>query len=118
MKFTPRSGNRFNTRKASGLSDGGPQTPLPVMRIAPKPRRLTSSSPPMRKVPEWAAVKVAMGPPLFSVALRQVGGKRILVFGMPARQRRTILDHVTHGPSHALLIHRTCHIVVGAQNVE
>src|SRR5689334_3316126 len=43
---------RRNTRLHSSGSRGSPQTPSPVSRIAPKPRRLTLSSPPMSKVPD------------------------------------------------------------------
>lgn len=50
MKLTPISGNRFKARIASALSPGGPQTPRPVMRIAPKPSRLISILPPILKV--------------------------------------------------------------------
>src|ERR1700721_1996636 len=39
----------------SSRSAGGPQTPLPTMRIAPKPSRLTVRSPPRVNVPDaWA----------------------------------------------------------------
>src|SRR6185312_11489144 len=41
---------RFNTRNASPLFSGGPHIPLPVMRMAPKPMRLTGVSPPIEKV--------------------------------------------------------------------
>src|SRR5258708_29107970 len=46
MKLTPSSTARCTTRTAVGTSDGGPQMPGPVMRIAPKPSRFTSRSPP------------------------------------------------------------------------
>src|SRR5438309_5564765 len=51
MKFTPRSTARRRTRTASSGSRGGPQTPGPVMRIAPKPSRTTGRSPPILNVP-------------------------------------------------------------------
>src|SRR3954454_25395342 len=38
------------------MSAGGPVIPGPVRRIAPKPRRLTSRSPPRRNVPAAPAV--------------------------------------------------------------
>src|SRR6266851_2661954 len=41
--------------KAPARSCGGPQTPSPVIRIAPKPRRLTVSLPPSETVPLAAA---------------------------------------------------------------
>ena len=50
MKSTPSSGRRRSVASAPARSAGGPQMPLPVMRIAPKPRRWIWSSPPMRKV--------------------------------------------------------------------
>src|SRR5271166_6926094 len=56
MKSTPRSGSR---RSASARSLGGPQIPRPTMRIAPKPRRLTSNAPPMRKRPDSNALIMA-----------------------------------------------------------
>src|SRR5579859_2213709 len=55
MKLTPRSMARLRTLIASWRSAGWPQTPWPVMRIAPKPRRLTSRSLPMRNWPDFAA---------------------------------------------------------------
>ena len=55
MKFTPSSAARRRTRTHSSRSAGGPHTPLPTMRIAPKPRRLTVRSPPKVNVPDaWA----------------------------------------------------------------
>src|SRR6266852_5346024 len=41
MKVTPLSTARRSRAIASPSSRGGPQTPGPVMRIAPKPRRPT-----------------------------------------------------------------------------
>src|SRR3954447_15477407 len=58
MKSTPSSGRRRSTAIAVSWSGGGPQMPLPVMRIAPKPRRWTSRSPPILKVPEAVAVAI------------------------------------------------------------
>src|ERR1700722_9633239 len=68
MKSTLRSGNRRSVFKTSARSAGGPQIPLPTTRIAPKPRRLTSKAPPMRKRPDSAAL--VMG------SLREFFGKR------------------------------------------
>ena len=45
MKFTPSSTTRRRVCRAALRSAGGPQTPLPVMRMAPYPRRLTVQSP-------------------------------------------------------------------------
>src|SRR3954447_25462738 len=45
------SSTRRSTRLASSGSSGGPQIPSPVMRIAPKPKRFTSRSPPRVNVP-------------------------------------------------------------------
>src|SRR6476659_7985887 len=64
MKSTPSSGSRRRTASASSRSSGvagGPQIPGPVMRIAPKPRRVTVSSPPMANVPAAVAVTFTAG---------------------------------------------------------
>ena len=45
MRFTSSSTARRNVASAASRSGGGPQIPLPVMRIAPNPRRLTVQSP-------------------------------------------------------------------------
>src|SRR5215210_5576754 len=55
MKLTPSSTARRSTRLAASRSGGGPQIPSPVMRIAPKPSRFTSTSPPRETVPAAAA---------------------------------------------------------------
>src|SRR4051812_25238145 len=60
MKSTPSSGSRFSTRRASSTSSGMPQTPLPVIRMAPKPRRQTSRSPPILNRPAGAALNSAI----------------------------------------------------------
>ena len=60
MKSMPSSGTRFNVRSASALSSGSPQMPLPVMRMAPKPRRLISISPPILNVPDLLASSFAI----------------------------------------------------------
>src|SRR6476659_7905721 len=52
MKSMPSSRTFSSTRMARSWSSGGPQIPSPVMRIAPKPRRRTSRSPPILKVPD------------------------------------------------------------------
>jgi hypothetical protein len=49
---------------------GRPQMPSPVMRMAPKPRRVTSRSPPMLNVPEAAAV-VAMATTVVRASTRR-----------------------------------------------
>src|SRR5438876_12301403 len=46
IKFTPSSTARRKTLSALSRSGGQPQTPSPVIRIAPKPSRLTGRSPP------------------------------------------------------------------------
>src|SRR6476661_8077241 len=51
----PSAGKRFSVRMASGLSSGGPQMPFPVMRMAPKPRRWISISPPTLNDPDLRA---------------------------------------------------------------
>src|SRR5262249_17060700 len=61
MKFTPSSTARRNTRTHSSRSAGGPHTPLPVRRMAPKPSRLAGRSPPRVNVPDaWATVFCAV----------------------------------------------------------
>src|SRR6185312_10498819 len=56
MWLTPSSTARRRTARALSTSAGGPVIPGPVRRIAPKPRRLTSSSPAIGNVPDAAAV--------------------------------------------------------------
>src|SRR5882757_5018831 len=55
MTLIPSSAARRKTLMASFRSLGGPQTPLPVILMAPKPRRLTGRSPPMANWPACAA---------------------------------------------------------------
>jgi len=55
MKFTPFATACRNTFFAASRSAGQPQMPLPTMRIAPKPIRLTVRSPPIVSVPAAAA---------------------------------------------------------------
>src|SRR5206468_9049819 len=50
MKLTPSSTARRKTFFAFSRSGGQPQIPSPVRRIAPKPSRLTSISPPSKNV--------------------------------------------------------------------
>src|SRR5277367_3938811 len=52
----PRPTARRRTRIAPSRSFGSPQIPSPVMRIAPKPMRLTVRLPPSVKVPLCAAI--------------------------------------------------------------
>src|ERR1700678_719252 len=51
MKFTPSSTARRKTFFAFSRSLGSSQIPSPVIRIAPKPNRLTIRSPPIANVP-------------------------------------------------------------------
>src|SRR5438445_8984067 len=55
MKLTPSSTARRRTAIAAARSLDGPQIPSPVIRMAPKPRRCTVSSPPSEIVPLEAA---------------------------------------------------------------
>jgi hypothetical protein len=55
MKLMPSSTTRRSTALATSRSGGSPQIPLPVMRMAPKPMRLTVMSPPMPIVPDPCA---------------------------------------------------------------
>src|ERR1700712_2358391 len=57
MKLTPSSTARRRTRIHSSRSAGGPQTPGPVIRMAPNPRRLTVRSPPKVNVPDACATE-------------------------------------------------------------
>src|SRR3954449_12674465 len=63
MWLTPSSTARRSTACAVSTSSGRPQIPGPVRRMAPKPRRLTSRSPAIVKVPEAVAVGMAGGLP-------------------------------------------------------
>src|SRR6266850_5155601 len=60
MKLTPSSVARRRTASAEAGSLGGPQIPSPVIRMAPKPRRRTVSSPPNETVPLEAASGLAI----------------------------------------------------------
>jgi hypothetical protein len=51
IKVTPSSTARRRTATAPSGSDGGPQIPRPVIRIAPNPIRSTVRSPPRLSVP-------------------------------------------------------------------
>src|SRR5271156_4331749 len=62
MKLTPSSTTRRSVAMACSRLGGSPQTPGPVIRIAPKPRRLTVRSPPTSMVPAAAAVGCALTP--------------------------------------------------------
>src|SRR5580700_1428218 len=55
MKLIPNSTARRRTRTASDRSTGPPQTPLPVIRIAPNPNWVTRRSFPIRNSPAFAA---------------------------------------------------------------
>jgi hypothetical protein len=55
MKLTPSSTTRRSVAVACPSSGGSPQMPLPVIRIAPKPIRRTTRSPPISMVPAAAA---------------------------------------------------------------
>src|SRR5580700_11352289 len=59
MKLTPRSTARRRVLIEASWSLGGPQMPGPVMRMAPKPRRLTVRSPRLT-VPAAAALGAAV----------------------------------------------------------
>ena len=55
MKLIPNSTARRRTRTASARFAGSPQTPSPVIRIAPNPNRITRRSPPIRNSPAFLA---------------------------------------------------------------
>src|SRR5271165_3600102 len=100
MKSTPRSGWRFSVRIASARSSGGPQTPLPTMRMAPKPSRLTSNFPPMRKRPDCAALLMTVLARVFSrsgpAGLGRHGGKNggDVAPGLQAEDRTAIIEEI------------------------
>src|SRR5450755_2591140 len=56
MKLTPSSTARRSAFLALPASGGSPQTPSPVIRMAPNPSRLTVRSPPTSIVPASAAL--------------------------------------------------------------
>src|SRR5580700_1685439 len=62
MKLTPSSTTRRSVAMACSRLDGSPQTPEPVIRIAPNPSLFTVRSPPMSIVPAAAAVGCAFTP--------------------------------------------------------
>src|SRR5919109_3482987 len=64
MKLIPSSTAQRRTAVAPSGSAGGPQIPWPVIRIAPKPRRRSSSSPPSATVPAADASVLSSGIPL------------------------------------------------------
>ena len=70
---------------ASSWSAGGPQMPLPVSRIAPKPSRLTDMSPPTSTVPACAMDGVVTGTKLYSGGAKAEQGEA-------DRPRHTLVD--------------------------
>src|SRR5580693_8792848 len=62
MKLTPSSTTRRRVAMACALFGGSPQTPGPVIRMAPNPSLFTVRSPPMSIVPAAAAVGCAFTP--------------------------------------------------------
>src|SRR5262245_61517094 len=97
MKLTPSSTARRRTALAASRSGGSPQMPRPVMRIAPKPRRLTVRSPPRVIVPAadtsastQATLSVSYGPRMILVtgATGRIGGEAARLLrrrGVPVR---------------------------------
>src|SRR3954471_14646577 len=63
MRLMPSCTARRSTRTHSSRSSGSPQIPGPVSRIAPKPRRRTSSWPPRRKEVGTVEVSIPDGLP-------------------------------------------------------
>src|SRR5271165_614581 len=100
MKSTPRSGRRFNVRIASARSGGGPQIPLPTMRMAPKPRRLTSNASPILNRPDRAAFDMGTpgvrrrfsGPARLGRHGRQNGGD--VASGLQPENRAAIVEQI------------------------
>src|SRR5450432_4592959 len=56
MKLTSSSRARRSVCKTSGRFSGSPQTPRPVMRMAPKPSRLTVKLPILKTPPALAVI--------------------------------------------------------------
>src|SRR5205823_1586265 len=75
MKLTPSSTARCKTFFAFSRSGGQPQIPSPVSRIAPKPSRLTNTSPPNKNVSSLllvlalAAATIFCNPPVRTPAV-------------------------------------------------
>src|ERR1700687_5587386 len=96
MKFTPNSMARRRTAIAVAGSLGGPQIPSPVRRIAPKPRRLTVSSPPSVIVPAFAADGVVV----FMVVSFIFSLQMVLVLdGGHSKQQRDVIPSLRRAPT-------------------
>src|SRR5688500_13548765 len=79
MKFTPSSTARRRRSLAASGFLGRPQIPAPVIRIAPKPSRLTVRSPPTSTVPAAPASASDMVPPSAVVVPSLASGSRAQV---------------------------------------
>src|SRR6202011_1670977 len=60
MKLIPSSTARRRTEIASARSTGGPQTPLPVRRMEPNPKRVTRRSFPIENSPALLASMLSL----------------------------------------------------------
>src|SRR5690242_4140517 len=86
-----------NQRRGRGVADSGTRRP-PM---------------PMPSASGWSTSWYGLGRGLaVEVAL-----ERLLVVGMPARQRRPVLDDVARGPGDASLVDCARDLVVGAEDV-
>src|SRR5262249_19294519 len=89
MNVTSNSTARLSAAFAVSRSGGSPQMPGPVIRIAPKPSRLTVRSPPTSMVPAFAAVIwLFMGSPF--------GGGSCCWWGRWQRETQVRRDNVVH----------------------
>src|SRR5271157_5325868 len=96
IKLTPSSTARRRTAIAVAGSLGGPQIPSAVRRIAPKPRRLTVSSPPSVIVPALAADSVVV----FLVFSFIFSLQMVLVLdGGHSKQQRDVIPSLRRAPT-------------------
>src|SRR5260370_9691051 len=89
MKLMPSSSARRSTRLHSSRSAGSPQIPSPVIRIAPKPKRLTGRSPPTSMVPASAALIVVARSAMSSSIAAPVWKGRCLYCRLCPNSRRS-----------------------------
>src|ERR1700721_1083634 len=86
VNVAPSATTRGRVAVACSRLGGSPQIPEPVIRIAPKPRRLTVRSPPTSMVPAAAAVGCALTPYLLMLTGSQNAHRQLL---MISRRRRS-----------------------------
>src|SRR5258708_32590778 len=111
MKLTSRSASRRSTARPSPGSSGGPQPPVPVIRIAPKPNRLTGI-PPTRTIPAAPALTVD---PWLTALCRRASRLRPArrdpdVLGGPTED---LLDRPAHHPGVSVDLAAVMDVVLG-----